>query len=461
MGHACGSVLGHACGSGANRKVRRLSKNTSATEPEGTPSVAFLNPWIIYAVIGAAVLILYSLGWSNLYAPLKPGLLTFLIATIVVAAYMGAGLQRRLRALPSEGPTAEAHKAPKWVTIVIVAGFLGQFAYVGHAPLIDNLILHAGYDYGNFPGIPVLNVLLVTFSIFYSTLLAYRASRAVGRRRLSLAVQFAAIQSMFLLLLSRQAIVLCLLMASFIFLSRARLTGRRIVGAAIAALIVMYVFGGLGNLRFGFGFNDSSYMIQISEVTDRYPSALPGQFLWSYMYLVIPLGNLNDVVGTLPPTYSFSDLLVNMLPDFLTKRFFPAFDATTPLTVPNFNVSTGYAAAWKFNGYLGLCAMYLAVMVIATIAPRVARPSWERASWAVSCGVVAFMFYNNALSYSGVSFALAFPVLGSLVRAAPPNRLTEEGTPEDLGRLPERRTPSGSGAASRRRLGDVRSGRAR
>jgi len=126
MGHACGSVMGHACGSGANRKVRRLSKNTSATEPEGTPSVAFLNPWIIYAVIGAAVLILYSLGWSNLYAPLKPGLLTFLIATILVAAFMGAGLQRRLRALPSEGPAAEAHKAPKWVTIVIVVGFLAS-----------------------------------------------------------------------------------------------------------------------------------------------------------------------------------------------------------------------------------------------------------------------------------------------------------------------------------------------
>ena len=224
---------------------------------------------------------------------------------------------------------------------------------------------------------------------------------------------------MFLLLLSREAIVLCLIMAAFIFLSTTRLTAVRIVVAVVAALLVMYAFGGLGNLRSpGLGFNDSSYIIQLSEVTDRYPSALPGQFLWSYMYVVVPLGNLNHVVGTLTPLYSYSDMLVNMLPDFLSKRLFPSFDATTPLIVSYFNVSTGHAAAWKFNGYLALSAMYVSVLAIAGIAPSVTRPAWRRASWAVSCGVVVFMFFTNALSYSAVSFALAFPVLGTLLGAA-------------------------------------------
>ncbi len=413
-----GAQEGTQPGAGAIRKVLRLSKNTPATEPGGSQSVVFLNPWLIYAFIGSTVVFLYSLGWSALYAPLEPGLLFFFVATIVVSAVMGARLHPRLRALPPEGPPTETHKAPTWVTAVVVTGFLGQFAYLGHAPLIDNLILHTGYEYGDFPGIPGLTVLLVTFSIFYSTLLAYRASRAVGRRRVSLAVQFIAIQSMFMLLLSRQAILLCLIMAGFIFLSRTRLTGRRIIVAVVAALFVMYGFGGLGNLRSGSGFSDSSYIIQFSMVTEDYPTGMPGQFLWSYMYAVSPLGNLNDLVGNVQPSYSYSDMLVNMFPDYLTKRLFPDFDPTTPLTVPYFNVSTGYAAAWKFNGYLALWVMYLSVMVIASWAPRLARPSWERATWAVSCGIVAFMFYNNALSYSGVSFALAFPVVGSLVRVS-------------------------------------------
>jgi hypothetical protein len=417
------------------RKRERLSRNRSATEPKRTQSVAFLNPWLIYAVIGGIVLFLYSLGWSELYAPLEPGLLIFFTGTIVVSIVMGIRLQPRLRALPPEGPAVEAHRAPKGVTMVIVAGFLGQFAYLGHAPLTDNLILHTGYEYGDFPGIPGLTVLLVTFSIFYSTLLAYQASRAVGRRRWSLAVQFVAIQSMFLLLLSRQAILLCLVMAAFLFLSRTRLTGRRVVVAVLAAVVVMYAFGCLGNLRSGFGPNDSSYITQFSRVSASYPTAMPGQFLWSYMYIVSPLGNLNDLVGNLPPTYSYSDMVVNMFPDFLTKRLFSDFDPTTPITVPYFNVSTGYAAAWKFNGYLALWATFGVVMVIASGAPRLVRPSWERATWAVACGIVAFMFYNNALSYSGVSLALAFPVLGSLVKVSATGR--------------RQRTPRGSAGAPR------------
>jgi len=419
-----------------------LSTRRSATQPKGTQSVAFLNPWLIYAVIGGGVLFLYSLGWSELYAPLEPGLLIFFTGTIVVSVVMGMRLQTRLRSLPPEGPAVEAHRAPKSVTMVIVAGFLGQFAYLGHAPLTDNLILHAGYEYGDFPGIPGLTVLLVTFSIFYSTLLAYRASRAVGRRRLSLAVQFIAIQSMFLLLLSRQAILLCLVMAAFLFLSRTRLTGRRVFVAAVAAVVVMYSFGGLGNLRSGDGFNDSSYITQFSIVSASFPAAVPGQFLWSYMYIVSPLGNLNDLVGNVPPTYSYSDMVVNMFPDFITKRLFPDFDPTTPITVPYFNVSTGYSAAWKFNGYLALWATFIVLMVIASGAPRLVRPSWERATWAVACGIVVFMFYNNALSYSGVSLALAFPVLGSLVKVSAAAR--QERRPAGSVGIPR-----GAGASSR------------
>lgn len=386
------------------------------TASGGGQSVFFINPWLIYSTIGAIVLFLYSLGWSQIYTPLDPGLLAFLVATIVASIIMGLRLQPRLRALPAEPFEPEMQNAPRRVTTMIVLGFLSQFFYLGDVPLVSNLILRTGYEYGEFPGVPGLTVLLVTFSIFYSTLLAYRAARAIGRRRLSLALQFLAIQLMFLLLLSRQAILLCLLIASFIFLSRARLTGKRMLVAAVATLVVMYAFGGLGNLRSGFGFNDSSYITQFSLITDSYPSAIPNQYLWSYMYVVSPLGNLNDVVSNTTPNYNYSDMFVNMLPDFISKRLFPDFDGTTPLTVPYFNVSTGYASAWKFNGYLALGTMFAAVMVIASGAPRLTRSTWEHPTWAISCGVVAFMFYNNALSYSGVTLALAFPVIGSIIR---------------------------------------------
>ena len=54
-----------------------------------------------------------------------------------------------------------------------------------------------------------------------------------------------------------------------------------------------------------------------------------------------------------------------------------------------------------------------------------------RVSLAIASGMAAFMFYNNALSYSGVSFALVYPIVGSFLRIP---RALYGGPPRDAAR---------------------------
>jgi hypothetical protein len=111
-----------------------------------------------------------------------------------MSAALGVALQPRLRWAASISPQLDYSKAPKSITILIVAGFLVEFAYVKDVPFLSNIIFHSGIEYGHYPGIPVFGVLLVTFSVFYATYLIDLSCQSGGRRRHLLLLQFAVIQ---------------------------------------------------------------------------------------------------------------------------------------------------------------------------------------------------------------------------------------------------------------------------
>ena len=434
-----------------SRKGETLPTKRTKQDALAHGSMAFLNPLYIYSVFWTVVLLLYSLGWSTIYEPLQPGLLVFFSVTIVLSAMLGLILQNRLNFHRIKEPRIDETKPSNTVTRIIVAGYFAEFLYVGHVPLIDDLILHSGYKYGHFPGIPVFDVLLVTFSVFYAVYLAYQSTRAAGRRWRALVLQFFVIESMFILLLNREAFVLCLLMATFILLSTTKLTGRRIMATCLFAFVVMYLFGCIGNMREGFSYSDNSYIIELSNVSTSYPHWLPGQFLWTYMYLVSPFGNLNALVAHMAPTSDLSSMTVNLLPDFISKKM-AFFNPSTPLVSGYFTVSTGYASAWKFNGYMALYLTYGALLLFVLVAIRATRASLEKVSLAIACGVVVFMVYTNALAYSGVSFALAYPALAFALAFPVPRspRLAPSSAPESG--YPSLHSGQGSETSSRARM---------
>ena len=375
---------------------------------------AFLNPLFAYPVIWSLVLLMYQLSWSRIYAPLNGGLLAFFVATIVLSALIGLVLQRWLNSRPSRVSKLARPPLTRILTAVTVLGLVADFVYEGHVPLFD-AVTPGGFGYGDFKGIPVIHVLVVTFSLFYAAVLAHAWTRGTGRARHALLGQVLLIAALHLLMLSRQAVMFILLMLALLFLSSARLTVRRVVATCALALLAAYVFGGIGNMRYGGSFFDNSYIAELAKASDSFPSWIPGQFLWAYIYLVSPLGNLNGVVTGLHPQDNWAGAVTNWVPDFLAKRLFPEFDPSTPLVVDYFNVSTGFAGASKFYGFAGL-GLTFALLVAAVIGVvLLVRGPLDQPTWAILSGLVLFMFFNNAFSFSGLSFALAYPILISLL----------------------------------------------
>ena len=375
-------------------------------------TAAFLNPLFVYSVMWSLVLLAYQLGWSRIYAPLNSGLFLFFVATIVISAGLGVVLQRWLDQHRFGESSITSSKCAQAISAVVALAFVADFFWGGQIPLLA-AFTQDDFAYAEFEGIPVLHVVIVTFSFFYAACLAYAWSRSTGRRRHVILAQLLLILSMHLLMLSRQAVLLILLMWALFYLSSERLSFRRLLAAGVIGIGVAYLFGCIGNVRNGLAFNDNSYIIQLSMVSDSYPDWMPGQFLWAYMYLVSPLGNLNGLVSNFAAQQDWGGTAVNVVPDFISKRVFPDFDASTPLVVDYFNVSTGFATAWKFGGFVGLWATFGVLIVIVMLFALIVRGPLALPTLAILCGMTAFMFFNNALSFSGVSFALAFPLIAT------------------------------------------------
>jgi hypothetical protein len=375
----------------------------------GFVRTSLTNPFFLYAIMWAFVLLLYSLGWSNLYGPLDPRLLWFFLLSIAASVGLGLRLRRWINLAYRPAVDDGVVRSSLTVTGAIVVMFAVDFAYARHVPLVE-AVRHSGYLYSDFVGIPTVHVLLITFSTFFIVFLTHLALHAAGSRRFVLLAEVLVLLLMYLLLLNRGAITISVVMAGLVCVSSLRLRVSHAVIGLLLVLLGLFVFGGLGNQRTGAAFSDNSSIVAYAQVSDQFPAFVPHQFLWGYMYLVSPLGNLNTAVSSLTPTADHWSLVVNVIPDFISKRLFPGFDPSTPLSAEYFNVSTGFASAWKFYGGLGLAFTFCVMAGVIYGSTRLARAPYMSTTLAIMGGVVVFMFFTNTLSYSGISFALVYPL---------------------------------------------------
>ncbi len=368
------------------------------------------NPFFWFAAVWAAVLLLYPLRLSGLYEPLDTGLLCFLIGAVCLALCFGALYGRLLPdRLRPRGKSEFPHAA---VMLARPTCYALEFLYAGRIPLADELTGTGSYlDFG---GIPTFHVLLVTFSLFYAVLLF---SSALGAKRRGEKRQhwigFCTVLVLMATQYNRGLLLMTALCCAVVYLFCRGLRPAallRLFGLGAAAL---YAFGGLGNLRAGRAWNDSSYLFEVARIDgSRYPAFLPQEFAWAYVYLVSPLGNLNHFVRHFSPRPDLAGFLGSLLPDAIYKRTFgkiPPF----PLPEPNLNVSTGFADAYRFGGFAGMAALFFALSLFLLCVGRlsVSRQEGFPVAHALLCCVAALMFFTNMLVYTGLTFALVYALL--------------------------------------------------
>lgn len=372
-----------------------------------------LNYYYWYSLIWGTIIIFYLLGWSKINSSLDVYLLFFFGITIVSSLVLGVINRKKfVFVIASPGPKRDA-----LITALLVSYFVYEFFTYGGVPVLEYLFLH-NKEYGSFQGIKSLFVVVFTFTSFYSIYLFYMY--ICLKKNWRLLVEYMLLVIMMFLTGSRGAILMNLFAVSIMIFSYYNHGFVKKIFFLISIVMVLYLFGIIGNLRSGFIWNDSSFITKLGNYSETYPEYLPNEFMWTYSYLTSPLNNLNYNFAHNTNNINIFKYLMIYLPDFMVKRTIGDVNANTniDLVVPYFNVSTGYAQANVYGGIIGMFIMYIMQFVILSYVLKIIKiraPFLYIPSVAIANVIVAFFFFVNTLAYSEISLQIIYPLVLAVV----------------------------------------------
>lgn len=375
-----------------------------------------------YALVWSATIALYSLGWSDLNRPLEPSLILFFSITIVTSLLLGTLRNATLRPWRSE--TAPIQRPTPLITIALALGFMIDFWYRREVPLLTGS--YAGYDTNldiqATVGIPIVHVILIAGSIFYSLVLA---ECYTFDRRPRYILEFTLIQLALLLNYSRGYIAMCVLAAVLILTSSShhvRVTNGRVrrgLVAAAAAYLVLVGIGLFGNYRSGGAWGDASYIDRIGQFNASFPPLISQHLKWSYTYLTSPLANLNFNVIQENHEGNLFGVIWSFVPESISK--YATADAQSVLfQVEYLNASTGFIQPYTSGGGIsGLYAAYVMQLVILGACDRYVRKKHAGEllfSASAALVVVGFAFFNTFVN-SATCYLIPMVIVLAYTRA--------------------------------------------
>lgn len=371
-----------------------------------------LNFFYIYGYMWIAIIILYSFGWSNMCIKLSPPILIFIILHIIVSLILGKALSKffvfkRLEKNPHKKPTT---------TIFIVVFLLINLLYDRNVPLFSVLKGNSMYA-AKFSGIPVLYLLFSGFVILYAFYLMYLF---ICFRKKSLLVEYSIILIWFILLFQRQNIFVILLGSLWMFIASVdykKISMSRRIGIVIlvfiAAMAGLYLFGIIGNVRYGmWSWNDTSMIETLARINNKWPKWLPKMYVWAYVYIVSPLANLqyNFMYGV-QPSNEILDYLYTVIPYFVYNKIGSTY-IKPMLIIDSLNVCTAFSVPYRISGMIGVYFIYMIEVIILLFEFIALKNNRYFVPFCIGWGYFYFMnFFTNPLSYEITSFMIIYPLL--------------------------------------------------
>lgn len=372
-----------------------------------------LNCYNLYAIVWIAVMFFYDLGWSDYCQPLNIYLRVFIYFSIVISFFLGYIFRNSLKYKRANKALNIGNRG----TVIICVLQAIEYWYCRTIPIFD-VILHGG-NYAKFGGIPTFHVILYTYSTFYTQYLFYGFLNE--RKKSYLRNYFLILFFVYGLQFMRGGLTICLAISAVMFLSSVerKIKLKHIVISIMIGLFVVYVFGGIGNIREGATWNDSSAFFRFGRINKRFPQWLPNQFAWVYCYIVGSLATLNYNILAHNSNPSVMLFLQSMVPDFIRRRIWPQTDlASAKLIWKGFTTTTGYFRSYYYGGVLGMYIMYIILIAITVYITRKGSVKEKfRALTIANMGVIiALFFFTNAIENSAISFSIIYPIFFSIVR---------------------------------------------
>ena len=368
-----------------------------------------INPFLAYSLFWCISLILYQFSPSELNIPLNVQLTLFLVFTIVVSALFAVYFNYKMQGLCIR---VTYRKASCILLSILVVAYICEFIYSANVPLLNILLNSSSDNSGGYLefGIPFFHVLIVVFNSFYCI---YNGWLYLVFKKKNNFFAFLITAAYYLLCYSRGLLLFNIIVIILLFVSCKKLPIKTWVMLFIAALIGMWLFGVLGNLRSGGDWNDTGYFMAVSHISgNRYSLFAP--FYWVEEYFVCSLRNLN--YNTLfPVEYDISGLISSLLPDAIAKRVFPDVEYTINLVSENLNTSTSYIFSYVAFGVVGMLISFFCYMAIALIFTKITflQPEFKIISIAMLFFLFALTIFDNMIFYSGYSFSIIVAIVFS------------------------------------------------
>lgn len=277
-----------------------------------------------------------------------------------------------------------------WCALTLVEVF-----FSGGLPILW-LIQGSSRNYVTF-GLPVLHV-------FLNSLLAVLALSEFGmyillgdKRRLLIPCWLIFWS---IVVVSRGFVMVSLLQwgVLWLFLKGARI--QTVFRAVIFIITVIVIFGYIGDWRTG-----GDAFQALAQPSRNYPDWLPSGFLWFYIYLTTPLGNLVNTSLLATPLNSslFPNTVYFLFPTIIRNLIYgkdAALQMDGELVTDNFNVSTAYTGPFHDYGYFGVVVFSTILAIIAAYYWRKRQTFRDGLIYTLVAQCLMFSIFTNFLFYN-------------------------------------------------------------
>ena len=362
-----------------------------------------INPLYFYAYSIAFVILLYSLGWSYLLPTLSFGLLCFLWITVIVALFFGF-LLNHSSILPKYKMINYTHNT-NIVFFILILLIVIEMIYNKGIPLLM-LIKGIPYNYMKF-GIKTLHVFILTFVAFYTI---YLFHLFISTKSKKIFIEFIILFLYPILIIDRGDLIMTLFAIIIVFLLSIKISFKKYFKIILVALIFFYIFGVLGNIRM----HNYNYVNYFQPTKNFQNSNVPKPFLWPYIYITSPLGDLQQTIKRGDYIHTLKGFIfASLIPDAISKHF--NYKVNKIKKVASFLVvGTMYDEAYANMGWIGMTILFfylIVFIVLYLILLHRNNSSFAISGYAILLTVVVFNLFSNMIVFSGLSFQLAYPLI--------------------------------------------------
>lgn len=376
--------------------------------------IIFVNPFILNGVTWLFVWLVYSLGWSDLCPELSDGLVLFIVASSIISILIGAlTIHRRIYSYTPGAVTKKSIITQFIILAILYILFIIEVAAAGGTPLSGYLGIGEAIIYKDF-GLPVINVLVVNG---FSTLCLFAfycfksTDKKTYRRKLTFIYLFSLIP--FFLMFNRGGIMANIIGMFILILVNSRKPLKQIMILVISIIAMLFMFGFAGNLRFGK--DGMERIVEIAQPTKSFEeSGIPGEFLWTYLYIATPLANTQNTINK--STWSDSDsediqkfITYEVLPEIISKRIageqeIANYHNRARLINPNLTVSSIYGRAYNYLGWSGFWILFAIVIIFVIINLKlVSKESNFYIPLMITIDIIVILnMFDNMLTFMGL-----------------------------------------------------------